>query len=265
MREWQDLGKEIRRYINPESFPVAVKILKDKKEIPDGTRTPLRDLRVKMAHCQTQSICRKYGWTIAMTKEDLGCAISGYTYGWETVNPDGAIEFLTRMNYAADKAVALKILQSFRTLEKGQCEAVVYSPLERTKIEPDVILFYLNPAQLMRCIHGSTQSSGLPIRSSFSGRAASCTEGVLGAHLDQSPKVIIPGNGDRVWATTQDHEMAYAIPSSHLRDLTEGLAKTHERGIRYPIPTFIRYQPEVGLRLPLTDIFQPIGGNIKKD
>ena len=153
MKDWQDLGKEIRRYLNVETFPVAVKILKDEKDIPGGSRTPLKDLKVKMAHCQAQSICRKYGWTIALTRADLGCAISGHTYGWQTANSEGAIDFLTRMNYAADRTTALKILQSFRTLEQGQCEAVVYSPLERTKIEPDVILIYLNPAQSVSYTH----------------------------------------------------------------------------------------------------------------
>jgi hypothetical protein len=59
--------------------------------------------------------------------------------------------------------------------------------------------------------------------------------------------------------------MVYAIPSSHLRDLAEGLAKTHKTGIRYPIPAFMRYQPEVGLTLPLTDIFESIRGKIEKD
>ena len=263
MKEWQDLGKELRRYINTETFPVAVRILKVKKEIPSGTRTPLKDLKVKMAHCQAAAIARRYGWTIAMTEDDLGCAISGHTYGWTPADQEGAIDFLIRMNYAADHASALKILQSFRTLESGQCEAVVYSPLEWTKIEPDVILIYLNPAQLMRCIHGSTQRTGQPITCAFSGRAASCTEGVLGAFLDQSAKVVVPGNGDRVWATTQDHEMVYTLPATHLKDLVEGLARTHERGIRYPIPSFLRYQPEVGLTLPLADIFQRLGEKIK--
>ncbi len=263
MNEWQELGKELRRYINTETFPVAVRILKDKKEIPSGTRTPLKNLKVKMAHCQAAAIARRYGWTIAMTQEDLGCAISGHTYGWTPADQEGAIDFLTRMNYAADHASALKILQSFRTLESGQCQAVVYSPLEWTKIEPDVILIYLNPAQLMRCIHGSTQRTGQPITCSFSGRAASCTEGVLGAFLDQSAKVVVPGNGDRVWATTQDHEMVYTLPATHLKELVEGLARTHEKGIRYPIPSFLRYQPEVGLTLPLTDIFQRVGEKIR--
>jgi uncharacterized protein (DUF169 family) len=77
----------------------------------------------------------------------------------------------------------------------------------------------------------------------------------LGAFLDQTPKVVVPGNGDRVWAATQDHEMVYALPASHLETLIQGLSKTHEKGIRYPIPTYLRYQPEVGLSLPLTAIF----------
>lgn len=257
MKEWQDLGKEIRRYINPETFPVAIKILKDKKEIPEGTRIPLRDLKSKIAHCQAQSICRKYGWTIAITREDLGCAISGYTYGWETIQEERAIDFFLQMHYASNQEAALKILRSTRSMDPGRCEAVVYSPLEWTKINPDVILLYLNPAQLMRCLHGSTYKTGLPITSSFSGRAGSCTEGVLGAYLDQSPKVVVPGNGDRVWASVQDHEMAYTIPSSHLNDFIKGLSETHERGIRYPIPSYMRYQPEVSLSIPLIDIFKP--------
>jgi uncharacterized protein (DUF169 family) len=257
MKEWHEMGKEIRRYLNPGSFPVAIKFLKDKRDIPEGTRIPMKDLKVKIAHCQAQSICRKYGWTIAMTKEDLGCAISGYTYGWEPIQKEMAINFFIRMHYAANEDVGVKMFEAMRTLGEGQCEAVVYSPLEWTKIEPDVILFYLNPAQLMRCLHGSTYNTGDPVKSSFSGRAGTCTEGVLGAYLDQYPKVTVPGNGDRVWGTVQDHEMAYVIPSSHIKDFILGLSETHERGIRYPIPSYMRYQPEVGLTLPLIDIFKP--------
>ena len=93
-----------------------------------------------------------------------------------------------------------------------------------------------------------------PIRTKRTGRAASCTEGVIAAHLDQAPKVVVPGNGDRVWGTAEDHEMAYALPAAHLADLVEGLAKTHERGIRYPIPSYLRFRPEVALKIPLVDI-----------
>ena len=211
---------------------------------------------IKIAQCQAQAMARKYGWTVALTKEDMGCAIALHTYGFETADADTAVKFFTRMGYAADESSGFELIKNFRSLKPDEYKAILYSSLERTKMIPDVVLIFLNPAQLMRCLHGSTRSTGGTVTCSFTGRAATCTEGVLGAFLDQSPKVIVPGNGDRVWATVQDHEMAYALPGSHLNILTGGLAATHAKGIRYPIPNFLRYKPEIGTGMPMTDIFK---------
>ena len=122
--------------------------------------------------------------------------------------------------------------------------------------EPDVILLYVNPAQLMRLIHGTTQEKGGAIVSSFTGRAASCTEGVVRAFLEGAPQIVVPGNGDRVWASAQDDEMAFALPASRLDSLLRGLERTHERGVRYPVPACLDYEPRVRLNIPLTDIFK---------
>lgn len=257
MEKWFQLGKTLRQLINPETFPVAVKLLKDASEIPSSAKRPLRDLKVPMAPCQGSAMARRYRWTVAFGPEDVECAIAAHTYGWERLSDwSGAINFLVRMNYVRDKEAAHKAVSGFRCLDLGDKLAVVYSPLEKTKIEPDVILIYVNPAQMMRLIHGATYHTGQPIQSSFSGRAASCTEGVIGAYLDNTPKVVAPGNGDRVWATCQDHEMVMAIPADKLEKVVDGLEKTHEKGIRYPIPTYMRYSPEVAFSIPLSDIFK---------
>ena len=120
-----------------------------------------------------------------------------------------------------------------------------------------MVAIYVNPAQLMRLIHGATFHRGTPLQSTFSGRAASCTEGVIRAHLDQEPTVVVPGNGDRVWAGCQDHEMMLAVPAEQLAGIVEGLQQTHRTGIRYPIPRYLRYEPEVAFSLPLAEIFDP--------
>lgn len=70
-------------------------------------------------------------------------------------------------------------------------------------------------------------------------------------------KVVAPGNVGLIWETSQDHEMIMAVPGEHLPELVEGLEKTHRKGIRYPIPSYLRYQPEVGFTIPLSDIFKP--------
>jgi uncharacterized protein (DUF169 family) len=247
MEKWLELGKAIRRLINPATFPVAVRFVTEPSEIPLSAKRPLRDLKVRLAPCQVAAMVRRYGWTMAFSKEDLGCAIAGHTYGWERLaDEQGAVAF----------QAAREMLKAWPLLQKGEGIFVVYTPLEWAKVEPEVVLFYVNPAQLMRLIHGATQRSGHALESRFSGRAASCTEGVLGAYLGGSPQVVVPGNGDRVWAGCQDHEMIMAVPASVLPEVVEGLEKTHETGVRYPIPTYLRYAPEVAFSLPLSDIFK---------
>lgn len=257
MEQWMQMGRKIRELVNPSTMPVAVKFLKKEAQIPKRVRRPLRDLGRRMAPCQGQAMARLYGWTVAFSREDLGCAIAGHTYGWERANDaTGAVGFLTRMNYASDETAAAEMFAGFRTLDLAYDPIVVYSPLERTKVAPDVILIYANPAQMMRLIHGATRRSGKSIQGSFSGRAASCTEGVVGAYLDKDAKVVVPGNGDRVWAGCQDHEMVMAVHGDKLGELVEGLEKTHETGVRYPIPAYLRYEPEVGFAIPLMDIWK---------
>jgi uncharacterized protein (DUF169 family) len=257
MEKWFQLGQKVRRFVNPATFPVAIKFLEETSPIPASARRPFQELKVRMAPCQGAAMARRYGWTVAFGKEDVGCGIAAHTYGWERMGDEqGAIRFLTYMQYARDERAARELIGAFRQLKAGEDLVVVYSPLEWTKVEPDVILIYVNPAQLMRLLHAGTYHSGKPIESSFSGRAASCTEGVIGAYLDKVLKVVVPGNGDRVWGACQDHEMAMAVPAERLSEVAEGLEKTHERGIRYPIPTYMRYSPEVALSLPLADIFK---------
>ena len=141
MEQWIELGKELREFVNPSTMPVAVKFLKDEKMIPQKARRPQRDLGVKIAPCQGAAMARRYGWTVALAGEDVGCAIANHTYGWEKVlDTTGAIDFLVRMNYASDDKAAAEVFAGFRLLEMGQDAVVVYSPLERTRVDPDVVL-----------------------------------------------------------------------------------------------------------------------------
>ena len=257
MEEWYRLGQNLRKFINPDTFPVAVRFMEDESLIPSNARRPSKDLNVKMAPCQGAAMARRYGWTVAFSNEDSGCAIADHTYGWKRAEEENVVRFLTVMNYASDEESARQIASAFQTLDMGDNPAVVYSPLERTKVEPDVILIYVNPAQLMRLIHGATYGDGKPVGGSFSGRAASCTEGVIGSYLTKSVRIVVPGNGDRVWAGCQDHEMLMAVPAGLLAGIVKGLEMTHQRGIRYPIPTYLKYTPEVAFSLPLSGIFDP--------
>ena len=248
MADWTEKAQALNRFIRPLTFPIAVKMVRSINEFPEKTRRPLKDMGFKTNLCVGMALARKYGWTVGMTAEDNACPIASYTYGWSESEPDSEralAEFMKAMNYAANDNAAKAFLEVIKQikLDKGQYAGIVFAPLEGSRIEPDLVMVYCNPAQLMRLVHGTTQEICASIRSAFSGKAGSCTEGILQTLKAKEPKVVLPGNGDRVWAMVQDDEMAFVTPAHLLDQIIKGLEATHQTGVRYPIPVDIRHEP----------------------
>jgi len=248
MTDWTPKAEALNRLIRPLTFPIAVKLVKSVDEFPERTRRPSRDMGFKTNLCVGMTMTRKYGWTVGMTADDNACPIAAYTYGWsesESETKKALADFMVVMKYSASEDTAKTTMEAVEQvkLSKGKYAGVVFSPLERTKIDPDLVMIFCNPAQLMRLVHGATQETGVSMQSVFSGRAGTCTEGVLQTFKTGEPKVVLPGNGDRVWAMVEDEEMAFTIPANWLDPVVRGLEATHETGVRYPIPVDIRHAP----------------------
>jgi uncharacterized protein (DUF169 family) len=248
MIDWTKKAEALNRFIRPLTFPIAVKLVKSVEEFPEKTRRPFGDMGFKTNVCVGMTMARKYGWTVGMTADDNACPIAAYTYGWSEPESEARktlTDFLQLMRYATSENAAKTMMEAVDRvkLSNGMYAGVVFSPLERTRIEPDMVMIFCNPAQLVRLVHGATQETGVPVQSVFSGRAGTCTEGVLQTFKTGESKVVLPGNGDRVWAMVQDEEIAFAIPANWLDSVISGLEATHQTGVRYPIPVDVRRAP----------------------
>jgi len=248
MTDWTPKAEALNRLIRPLTFPLAVKLVKNVDEFPERTRRPSKDMGFKTNLCVGMTMARKYGWAVGMTADDNACPIAAYTYGWsepESETEKALADFMVVMKYSASEDAAKASLEGAEQVKlgKGEYAGVVFSPLERTRIDPDLVMVFCNPAQLMRLVHGATQETGVAVQSVFSGRAGTCTEGVLQTFKTGQPKVVLPGNGDRVWAMVQDEEIAFTIPANWLDPVIRGLEATHETGVRYPIPVDVRHEP----------------------
>jgi len=42
MKKWHELGKELRRLINPDTFPIAVQLLAPEIQIPEGVKNSFK-------------------------------------------------------------------------------------------------------------------------------------------------------------------------------------------------------------------------------
>jgi len=238
LENWMNIGKALEEILRPQTYPLAVKLVKDESEFPERTRRPEQ----KLAICQALALSRRYGWTMGITEKDSGCPGASLAYGWTKLADESTMtQFFLGAGYASDEDGAKRIVGNIDRLETGKYDGVVISPLTRTKIVPDVILVYGNPAQIMRLIQGAMYKEGKKVKSELAGMLASCTGGIIRTFNTGEYQVVVPGNGDRIFAITYDDEMLFAIPAAKADDIIVGMRA--QRLAKYPIPITLQMPP----------------------
>jgi uncharacterized protein (DUF169 family) len=239
----KELGAQIDKYVRPDTFPVGIKIVSSDSDLPAKAKRPVRDFGEHITICQSIGFSRRYGWTIAMNGEDLSCPIAKVAFGYKP-----ALDYYTDGNlvcgmYTADEETAKRTEADVPKLTAEESGFFVSFPLERAPFDPDVVVVYANSAQVMRLVAAALYLRGGSIPSTFSARA-DCADIAIKTLRTGEPQVILPCYGDRVFAQTHDHEMAFSFPFSAADDLVAGLEGTNRGGVRYPIPQFLRYTAE---------------------
>lgn len=239
----KSVAAAIDQHLRTETFPLAIRVFRGGEPLPAKVRRPFQDLGIKVSICQGISMARRYGWALAMGGEDLNCPIAQVAFGFKPEIP-----FYTEGNLAAGMYVETcgqgakteAEVPKFTAEESG---VVVVAPLSRCSFEPETILIYGNSAQVMRAAAAALWKTGGSLTSTTSARA-DCADIVIRTSRTGQPQVILPCLGDRIFGQTQDHEMAFTLSWAKAAEFLEGLEGTYKGGVRYPIPHYLRYQPE---------------------
>ena len=159
--DYSVMANLLRDELRLKTLPLAVKFLKTSEEFPEKTRRPQK----KIAICQALTMSRRYGWTMGLTEKDSGCPGASLAYGWKGNMDENALsQFFLGAGYALNEEGAKTIVKNIDHLELEKYRGITISPLTRTKIIPDVILVYGNPAQIMRLIQGAMYKDQNPAK-----------------------------------------------------------------------------------------------------
>jgi uncharacterized protein (DUF169 family) len=256
---YQESADFIQNNLRLKTFPVAVKFLKDSADLPEKTRQPSVVLGKRVTICQGVTMARTYGWTVGLTREDLICVPAMIAFGFSGA-PDPAETLATlfcEVDFSQSEEGGRKEIDDMIRLENRECEAIVLAPLKKGLFEPDTVAFYGNPAQVMRMIQGLTYMEQRRISGNFGGKVE-CSEYLIAPYKTLSPRVVIPGMGDRIFSMTQDDEMVFSIPGRLLENLIEGLKRAGKKiGARYPVTFYQNFQPE--LPKPYKELGEALG------
>lgn len=233
-------AEELERRLRIQTFPFAVKLLKNEGDIPEGAQRPLKDMGCHFATCQGFGMSRREGYTMAMTLEDMYCPESVVGLGLAEA-PDFFFDGHHRFPQSTETLEAGAIwAHEFPRLEVGKYIGVLSAPLASVNFEPDVIVIYCDVYQLATLLLSVASKEGRELTCTVGAKGA-CVYSVVAPLMSGNYQVSVPCPGDRRFAMAQRDEMIFSLPAGKLDDLLASL----------------RYLDKYAYRLPLRSIMKP--------
>lgn len=231
-RDWEKPVRRLELLTRLKSFPVAFKLFEDREalsEIPF-----LRRLEHKSTLCQLINLVRNFDWTVGADLDDFMSAMCPSIIGLTDIPDymkDGTFRSIV---WTKSRADGRKYESSIPRLPVGQYEAVAMAPLVYNPFDPDIVLIYANPAQMMLLIN-ALQFEEYEVMQFHCVGESSCSDAIARCYLDGKPSLTIPCYGERRYGHAQDDELVIALPVEVMDKLQRGLEALYKRGIRYPI------------------------------
>jgi dephospho-CoA kinase len=231
-RDWEKIVRRMEQLLRLKSFPVAFKMLEDRADL--GAIPFIRRLNKKVTLCQLITLVRSFDWTVGAELDDfLGptCpSILGMTEVPE-INRDGTFRSIVWVKTRAD---AQSYEAAIPRLPVGKYQAVALAPLVYKPFEPDIVLIYANPAQMILLIN-ALQFEDYEVMQFHCVGESSCSDAIARCYLTGKPSLTIPCYGERRYGHAQDEDLVMALPPEHMEKALRGLETLYRRGIRYPI------------------------------
>ncbi len=236
-----EYDEALNRYLRLNTFPVTVKFLRSWADMPARAKRPYKDMNNRFTTCQAIAMSRRFGWVLALGREDSSCVLGAMALGLEKRLPQYTDGNLCIHHYTESLEAGRLSEASVPRLPEGEYVGVVTAPLNRTTHEPDSVVIYGNSAQIMRLGQAYLWKRGGTLKSEFRGRI-DCADLAIAPVLTGEPQMVVPCSGDRVFGQVQDHEVGFSFPFSLMTEILEGLEATHRAGTaRYPVTNWLNY------------------------
>lgn len=227
-------GKVIEDLLKLRDAPVALKVLYEGDELPEGAIRPLRDLGQHYAMCQAMTLVRKSRKTVAMLKEDNWCLWPLISYGITKLDEeDDAL--LGGMHFYRDTQVSCRYFRDEYPMLNSERTVIGYvmAPLSDCPFVPELVCIYCSVAQLRTLLMASKYESG-EIAGSSLDTCASCVHGqipVLRGEMAYNLSIPDPGEYER--GLCDENDMIFNVSGDRVEELTRGLQSLKDIGFGY--------------------------------
>ena len=231
--DFQRMGQELSDLLTLRYSPIALKLIYDESEIPDGSMRPYRDKNGHLAMCQAFAMVRRERKSITMLRDDHWCVWPLVSSGLVELT-DEDMDYMGRMLFFSDAEKGVEFLRSgYPRLEsERQPVGFTLAPLEKTDFVPDVISVYCRPAQVRSILMAVRYETGEQLRLSLDS-VDSCVHSTIPVLNGQDFNLTVPDPGEYERALTDEDELIFTLRGERLSSVVKNLKQLSSAGFGY--------------------------------
>lgn len=230
MTPWAELSQELRSHFCLKTQPVGFRRFEKPEEI-DGLPNLKRMTRF-FTLCQLIFQARRWGFTMGAKNTDPMFSHCARIHGLKEI-PPGMTRPTRGLRWVHSWEEEERRFKAFPRIPLGG--ALAFAPLTTMTFEPEVILVYGDPSQIIMIIQAMQRKEFERYEFACIGES-SCADSLADCYLSKKPKVALPGFGERRNGLVTDEELVLALPPRYLTMAVEGWRELLTRNARYPIP-----------------------------
>ena len=209
---WQEYSQRLREVLGLEGSPIAVSY----------SLSPAREGKTgKYFVCQALLDARD-GAVISLSKESCLCPGGAWHLGLTPPPSGDKYRFLQKFLVDGEKLFC-SIATFHRAMELttkpplGLAEYIVFSPLEKAEIAPDLVVFLCNPEQACRLVTLATYPDGIPPKTEIVG--STCHMVIAYPLVSGEINISLLDYTSRKWQSYKPNELFVTIPYHRLPGL----------------------------------------------
>jgi uncharacterized protein (DUF169 family) len=238
---WAEVSDELVKRLRLKTDPLAFRRF-EKTEDLEAIKNVFH-IPTQSTFCQAVHRARVQGLTVGIVKGDKVGDRCLRLFGVKPASEKSMEAEAAMLSTTWFKNPEEAMQQQRETPRVPVAEAVALAPLAREKFEPEVILLYGNPAQIMMLLCGLQKEKYERFQFFFIGEGA-CADSLAECYRTNKPQVSIPCYGERAMGQVADDEMALALPPAEIPRAFSGMTKLAKVGFKYPI-NFIGSQADL--------------------
>ena len=248
--KWETLVRRLEALLRLKTFPVAINLLADPEELLRNkwVRRPDKGLTL----CQIISVVRTFDWTVGVTADDLDfeCASVVGLLDYNDLPEELRNGTFRSLVWCKTREDGKRFEDAIQRIPSGKYKALIIAPLVYSASDPDIVLIYANPAQMILIIN-ALQFTDYERLQFFCVGESSCSDAIAGCYISGKPSLTIPCYGERRYGHAQDDEMVMALPPKYVEKVEKNLEELYKRGVCYPVP-YSGSQVDISSTMPLS-------------